>query len=672
MAAAAASSTHRSIYPSFRSSYSIGNTVIRSRHRHFSSPRDRKRKVGDSYIENGVSYIQIYKKMKSCDDEVSADDYRHQDDPDPTIEEERPPYIIAVQGPPRVGKSLLIKSLVSFYTRGNHCHMAGGPIRILAGGKRRIQFVECPNNVNGMIDAAKYADAVIFVVDAGYGFEMETFEFLELLNVHGMPKVMGVLTYLDTFRNKTMLTNTQQILVDQFQTEICKGAQIFCLSGLDNDEMYLNHEIAKLAAYISTMKFHSLSWRAARPYLLVDYFEDVTQETVQLDDENCSRKIILKGYLRGCDIEETTKVHIAGVGDCPLACVTKLADPFPLPSDGDLNELTCMEMGGFRAGTYVSLELHDVPFEMVKHYDPCRPVLVGGISLEEENLGYIQVKLKRHSWHTKLLKTKDPMIVSVGWRRYQTRPIYAFKDRHGRYRALNHTPKNKPCLAVFWAPLAPLGTGLAVVQSLADKKAVFRFLGKAHVVGTNQGSMKIVKKSKRTALVKDMCTKIHTTGICGKIDEPDRIWESGVKTSGRQLSVPADYESFHKTYIDPLKPKDHKLIKLVQEANRLRSTKGNKKLVEANKKLAEDKFKEVETIAAESMKELTSTLRRDSPEQLRAVRFIEDTEKEIEEPRPLPKEDRARIQAELLRRFKVIVKEEEERKANGTAECQVY
>ncbi|XP_026382121.1 ribosome biogenesis protein bms1-like [Papaver somniferum] len=324
-----------------------------------------------------------------------------------------------------------------------------------------------------------------------------------------------------------------------------------------------------------------------------------------------------------------------------------------------------MKIGCFRAGTYVSFELHDVPFETVKHYDPCRPVLVGGISLEEENLGYIQVKLKRHSWHTKLLKTKDPIIVSVGWRRYQTRPIYAFKDGHGSYRGLNHTPKNKPCLAMFWAPLAPLGTGLAVVQSLADKKAAFRFLGKAYVVDTNQGSVKIVKKSRRTALLKDMCTKIHTTtGICGKIDEPDRIWESGVKTSGCQLSVPADYESFHKTYIDPLEPKDHELLKLVVEANRLRSSNGNKKLVEDNKKLAEDKFKEVETIVVERRKERASTLRRDSPEQLRAVRF----RKEIEEPRPLPKEDRALLLAELSR----LVKEREELKANGTAECQVF
>lgn len=81
------------------------------------------------------------------------------------------------------------------------------------------------------------------------------------------------------------------------------------------------------------------------------------------------------------------------------------------------------------------------------------------------------------------------------------------------------------------------------------------------------------------------------------------------------------YLCFLKTYIDPLEPKDHELLKLVVEANRLRSSKGNKKLVEDNKKLAEDKFKEVETIVAERRKERASTLRRDSPEQLRAVRF---------------------------------------------------
>ncbi|MCL7023698.1 hypothetical protein MKW94_003329, partial [Papaver nudicaule] len=78
------------------------------------------------------------------------------------------------------------------------------------------------------------------------------------------------------------------------------------------------------------------------------------------------------------------------------------------------------------------------------------------------------VRLERHNWHRKLLKTKDPVIVSVGWRRYQTKPFYAMKGRHGSYRLLRHTPHVMPCIAMFWGPLAPPSTGLAVVQSLAD------------------------------------------------------------------------------------------------------------------------------------------------------------------------------------------------------------
>ncbi|KAI3937880.1 hypothetical protein MKW92_004483, partial [Papaver armeniacum] len=91
------------------------------------------------------------------------------------------PYIIVVQGPPRVGKSLLIKSLVKHFTREHHSDIRG-PITISIGKKRRLQFVECPDDIHGMIDAAKYADLVLLLVDASYQYqEMETFEFLYLL-----------------------------------------------------------------------------------------------------------------------------------------------------------------------------------------------------------------------------------------------------------------------------------------------------------------------------------------------------------------------------------------------------------------------------------------------------------------------------------------------------------
>ncbi|KAI3854946.1 hypothetical protein MKX03_009104, partial [Papaver bracteatum] len=111
-----------------------------------------------------------------------------------------------------------------------------GPITIPTGDKRRVQFVECPDDINGMIDAAKYADLVLLLVDASYGFEAETFEFFNLLRVHGLPKVMGVLTHLDQLEGEMELMETIERLQYHFWTEICEGATISYLSGPDDYE----------------------------------------------------------------------------------------------------------------------------------------------------------------------------------------------------------------------------------------------------------------------------------------------------------------------------------------------------------------------------------------------------------------------------------------------------
>lgn len=60
----------------------------------------------------------------------------------------------------------------------------------------------------------------------------ETFEFLNILQVHGFPKVMGVLTHLDKFKDAKKLKKTKQRLKHRFWTEIYDGAKLFYLSGL--------------------------------------------------------------------------------------------------------------------------------------------------------------------------------------------------------------------------------------------------------------------------------------------------------------------------------------------------------------------------------------------------------------------------------------------------------
>ncbi|KMZ95556.1 ribosome biogenesis protein BMS1 [Plasmodium vivax Mauritania I] len=265
------------------------------------------------------------------------------------------PLIVAIQGPKGVGKTTLLKSLIKHYV-GVTINEVRGPVSIITKAMKRYTFIDVNDDILSMIDAAKVADLCLLVIDGSYGLELETLEFVSILNTHGLPKVIGVVTHLDKFKDSKSIRKRKKKLSKRFSDEMVEGAKVFFFSGIQNGR-YNRTEVRNFCKFFSSVKRPQISWREQHGYIVglrldveeEDAEEEAAEEGAAAEGaaavkdgaaaedgrvcaflSNCDEqvRIHVEGFVYGAKLFNGQVVHIPNIGDVQIRDIQILQDPF--------------------------------------------------------------------------------------------------------------------------------------------------------------------------------------------------------------------------------------------------------------------------------------------------------------------------------------------------------
>jgi ribosome biogenesis protein BMS1 len=76
------------------------------------------------------------------------------------------------------------------------------------------------------------------------------------------------------------------------------------------------------------------------------------------------------------------------------------------------------QIGLYKKGKYVKFVIPNIKYKHFKNFTADKPLVLARINPGEDNFGFVKCLFKKHRWYNTLLKSNDPIIISVGWRRF--------------------------------------------------------------------------------------------------------------------------------------------------------------------------------------------------------------------------------------------------------------
>ena len=119
------------------------------------------------------------------------------------------------------------------------------------------------------------------------------------------------------------------------------------------------------------------------------------------------------------------------------------------------NVLESVGEEGAGVGKRVTIEILNVPASF-KTRDESKIFFIFGLFKNEHKVSVMNFSIQRSDSNTDVIKSKDKMILMVGFRRYIVNPIYSTDSRGGAnnvHKFERFLPNNRQCIGTIYAPI---------------------------------------------------------------------------------------------------------------------------------------------------------------------------------------------------------------------------
>ena len=167
-------------------------------------------------------------------------------------------FTISIIGPKQTGKTTLMKSIITHYTKRKQLSVTN-MISILSSEGERLFFIENIADTFSFVHSLNFSELVILLIDGFFGIEMETFETITLVKNSKLKRYIFILTHLDLFKTWKSLKKAKKRIKDRLNKETDGNCKIFYFNGIREDNIYFLGEIKNLTRYLTRVKLSYLN-----------------------------------------------------------------------------------------------------------------------------------------------------------------------------------------------------------------------------------------------------------------------------------------------------------------------------------------------------------------------------------------------------------------------------